>query len=108
LHDSLTVHFGRAPGTAFLQKMLQSVLRRPPPRSADDPRARFARHRSHIVFCDTAHNGAERVYANAHENFLLAAAKLHRYVRAWGVRPEGMAPFLLSAHARLSARLTAR
>ncbi|EIN09703.1 hypothetical protein PUNSTDRAFT_20563, partial [Punctularia strigosozonata HHB-11173 SS5] len=60
LRDSLTVSYGRQPGVAFQQKMLQLV-----------------KHRSHIIFCDTDHNGLNTVYFNVYQNYLLAAMKMH-------------------------------
>jgi hypothetical protein len=61
---------------------------------------RFAKHRSHIIYCDTLLNSVDGVYRNIYDNFLLAAAKMHRYIRAWGIVPWNETIFLLSEYRR--------
>ncbi|THH05865.1 hypothetical protein EW145_g4492 [Phellinidium pouzarii] len=67
LTDSLTIERGRRPNSAFVQKMLQ-----------------IAKAKTHAIFTDTAHNSAYAVRTNVHQAFVLAAMKMHAYIRASG------------------------
>ncbi|PAV16223.1 telomerase reverse transcriptase [Pyrrhoderma noxium] len=65
LTDSLTVERSNKPNTRFLQKLMQSV-----------------KAKSHIIFTDTSLNTSDAVYINLYQAFILAAMKMHTYVRA--------------------------
>ncbi|KAI5122895.1 hypothetical protein M0805_007573 [Coniferiporia weirii] len=67
LSDSLTVERGKRPNAAFVQKMLQT-----------------AKAKSHAIFTDTLHNSERAARTNVHQAFVLAAMKMHAYVRAAG------------------------
>jgi hypothetical protein len=61
------------------------------------PLTRMAKHKSHVIFCDTTLNTERVVHRNVYQNFLLAAMKMHCYVRDWGVDlgKRGVRKFLL-------------
>lgn len=41
--------------------------------------------RSHIIYCDSDLNSDHTAYLNIYQNFLLAAMKMHQYIRNWGI-----------------------
>ncbi|CBQ68186.1 conserved hypothetical protein [Sporisorium reilianum SRZ2] len=91
MRDTLTVEYARRPGAALVDKMVQSV-----------------KSRCHVLFTDTALNGARGAYANVYASFLVAALKFAAYLgelRRFGVRFG--APLLMNAVERL-VRFTAR
>lgn len=62
LRDTLTVEYTRRPGTALVEKLVQSV-----------------KSRAHVLFTDTALNG-RTAYANIYATFLVAALKFGAYL----------------------------
>ncbi|KAM0332599.1 hypothetical protein ACHAQA_002883 [Verticillium albo-atrum] len=69
--NGLTVEFGRKPGQNFLRKTLNAF-----------------KIQSHIMFYDTAHNSAKRVYSNLTEAFTETATKMLAYARCLGANQQ--------------------
>ncbi|KAF5359331.1 hypothetical protein D9756_003256 [Leucocoprinus leucothites] len=66
LSSTLTVTRGRKPGASFAQKMVQ-----------------LAKIRSHVIYTDPVLNRKPVIYLNIYQNLLLAAMKMHCYLREW-------------------------
>jgi hypothetical protein len=58
----------------------------------------MARLKSHAIFCDTSLNPERVVYRNIYQSHLLAAMKMYRYIRGWGISlsKKGVTKFLSS------------
>ncbi|ESK87254.1 telomerase reverse transcriptase [Moniliophthora roreri MCA 2997] len=77
LRDSLTVDRGCKSGSEFRRKML--IL---------------AKARSHIIYTDSELNSEHSVFLNIYRNFLIAAMKMHCYLRHWNVNTKKNKSFL--------------
>ncbi|KAL0579065.1 Telomerase reverse transcriptase, partial [Marasmius crinis-equi] len=69
LRDSLTVDRGCKSGSEFRRKML--VL---------------AKTRSHVIYNDMDLNSESAIFTNVYQNFLIAAMKMHCYLRHWDIK----------------------
>ncbi|KAL9714258.1 Telomerase reverse transcriptase [Leucoagaricus gongylophorus] len=66
LSSTLTITRGRKPGLGFVRKMLK-----------------LAKTRCHVIYTDPALNRKSVIYLNIYQNFLVAAMKMHCYLREW-------------------------
>lgn len=59
-------------------------------------RCRQTKFRSHILYCDSILNSEHTVYLNIYQNFVLAAMKMHQYIRHWGINTNKSSKFIQS------------
>jgi len=65
IRDSMTVHRGKSPGTAFTNKMLQ-----------------LAKYQVRAIYCDLELNTLRCVYFNLYTGLLLCGMKMHEHLRS--------------------------
>jgi len=68
IRDSMTVHRGKSPGTAFTNKMLQ-----------------LAKYQVRAIYCDLELNPPRCVYFNLYTGLLLCGMKMREHLRASGI-----------------------
>lgn len=84
IKDSMTVHRGKSPGTAFTNKMLQFVgfmIHADPPFLIHGFPFRLAKYQVQAIYCDLELNTLRCVYFNLYTGFLLCGMKMHEHLR---------------------------
>ncbi|KAF7773358.1 hypothetical protein Agabi119p4_5525 [Agaricus bisporus var. burnettii] len=79
LSNTLTVSRGHKPGERFVSKMLF-----------------LAKIRGHTIYTDPQLNRKSVIYLNIYQNLLLAAMKMHCYLREWSTRQCGSSKLIRS------------
>jgi len=85
LSSTLTITRGRKPGLGFVRKMLKwgYVINEKSGFFVDAALFRLAKTRCHVIYTDPALNRKSVIYLNIYQNFLVAAMKMHCYLREW-------------------------
>ncbi|KAG7089455.1 hypothetical protein E1B28_011140 [Marasmius oreades] len=77
LRDSLTVNRAWKSGSEFRRKMLL-----------------LAKTRSHVIYTDPQLNSENAVFMNVYQNFLIAALKMHCFLRHWDAKAKKNKDFI--------------